>query len=68
MPFEEVEFGGLKAQMAKYGHTYDDLAELLGFTSRQCVSRRFSGQTKWNIDEIRKLCEMYNKTFEELFN
>lgn len=68
MPFEEVEYGGLKAQMAKYGHTYDDLAKLLGFTSRQCIARRFSGQTRWTIDEIRLLCKMYNTTFEELFN
>ena len=67
MPFEEKEFAGLRAQMAIYGHSHEDLAKLLD-KNPQYVGRRLRGQIEWSISDIRSICNIYKKSFEELFN
>ncbi|MED4061674.1 helix-turn-helix transcriptional regulator [Priestia megaterium] len=64
---EYVKFSGLRAEMAKRGHTRKTIGELIE-VSEPSLSRRFSGEIDWTKSEIDKICEFYNKTYEELFN
>ena len=53
-------------EMAKRGDTEKTLGDLLGI-SYGSVSRRLCGRTKWTIDEINKICEYYQRSYDELF-
>lgn len=67
MTFQEVEFENLKAVMARYGHSQTTLAKLMG-VPKNYVCRRFNKRTKWNIDDMRKISEIYEMPMDELFN
>ena len=60
------KYPNLLAEMARYGDTKLTLCELLGI-KRTALWSRLSGETGWKMKEIDKLCERYNKTYEELF-
>lgn len=61
-----VKYPELEAEMAKRGDSQKDLADKLQLNAAS-VSRRLSGEKEWKITEIKKVCEIYNKTFCELF-
>ncbi len=66
MTFEKLAFSGLRNQMSTYGHTQEDLGKALG-VSKNYICNRLNGNVKWTIDDIKAICKIYNKTFEELF-
>ena len=63
---KKILYTELVGEMAKHGDTEQSIADLLGMTYSS-VSRRLAGRTQWNIDEIDKLCEYYDKNYYELF-
>ena len=67
MKFQEVDCAGLKAIMARYGHTQATLAELLG-VSKSFVCNRFNHNVDWTLPEMRKVSEIYEMPMDELFN
>ena len=63
---EYVKFSGLRAEMAKRGHTNKTIGVLIE-VSEPSVSRRFSGEIEWSKSEIDTICAYYEKSYEELF-
>ena len=61
-----LKFSGLRSEMAKYGHKYSTLAELLDIPESS-ISRRFSGEISWTYREIEAICKFYNKDYYQLF-
>ena len=59
MPDEKTEriLRGLKAVAHAKGVTHDELAEAIGMSNRQCISRRLNGQTDMSLHEIVLLCD-----------
>ena len=60
------KYPNLLAEMARKGDTKGKLCEVLGI-KRSALWTRLNGTTQWKMGEINKLCERYNKTYEELF-
>lgn len=56
----------LAGEMARCGETQRTLAKLLGITPN-AIWRRLTGRTEWTINEIDKICEHYQKSYEDLF-
>ena len=63
---KKIKYPELTGEMAKNGDTQKDIAKLLGITYAS-ISRRLSGETEWSIGEIEKICDHYNKNYDELF-
>lgn len=63
---KKLKYPELVGEMAKHGETQKELGKLLGLTYAS-ISRRLSGETKWSIDEVDKICKHYNKNYYELF-
>lgn len=63
---KKVLYPGLAGEMAKRGHTYAHLGQLLDL-SESSISRRFAGEVPWTINEVRLICEFYAKGYHELF-
>ena len=55
----------IKAVLKRFGHTQNDLAELLGVTY-QSVSIKLNGHKDFTQTEIFKIMTMYNLTPEEV--
>jgi len=62
----KIKFSGLLAEMARKGENYSTLSNLLNI-SESSISRRFSGETEWSINEIEIISKYYNKDYYELF-
>lgn len=62
-----IKYPNLVAEMARRGDNQQTLARLLLLTQAG-VSRRLSGETRWQVREIAKLCEYYDKDYYYLFN
>lgn len=60
------KFPKLKGIMASRGETLDDLAKVLGIT-RGAVSFKLNGKTSITLDDINKICQHYNLSYDELF-
>lgn len=56
----------LQRAMALHGDTQQTLAEYLGLRSYVSIHRKLYGNTGWKEDQIKKLCNKYKKTREEL--
>lgn len=63
---KKIKYPELVGEIAKHGETQKELGKLLGLT-HVSVCRRLSGETKWSIDEMDKICKHYNKSYYELF-
>lgn len=63
---KEVKYPSLVAEIARHGEYQKTLAKLLG-TTNASLSRKLSGITQWKKEDIDKICEHYNKSYEELF-
>lgn len=61
-----LKYPELAAEMVRKGDTQRTLAKKLGM-SYTAIWRRLSGRVDFTIDEIEDICELYGKTFEELF-
>lgn len=61
-----IKCPGLVAEMARRGEERKDLAQCLGI-AYSALWRRMIGQTEWTNSEIKKVCEHYGKSYEELF-
>ena len=59
-------YPNLFAQMIIHNENYEKIGHLLNRT-KSAVGRRMNGEVAWEIDDIKILCEHYEKTFEELF-
>lgn len=57
----------LRAILDRYGHTQNDLAELLGITY-QSVSIKLNGHKDFTQTEIYKIAKFYELTAEELMD
>lgn len=57
----------LREVLEAYGHTQNDLAELLGITY-QSVSIKINGKKDFNQSEIRKIAKMYKLTPEQVYD
>lgn len=66
MNYNRIKYAGLKAEMARQGHTQFTLSALLGIP-QSGISKRLQGFVVWRKNEIDKICEFYGKTYEELF-
>lgn len=56
----------LYEEMQRNGDTQQDLANYLGLRSYVSVHRKLYGQTSWKKNQVKMLCEKYNKTKKEL--
>lgn len=63
---KKIKYPELVGEMAKHGDTQESIGKLLGL-AYSSVCRRLTGKTEWSISEIDKLCDYYNKSYEELF-
>lgn len=66
MKFQEVDCAGLKATMARYGHSQTKLSELMGVT-KNYVCNRFNHKVDWTLHDMRKVSEIYEMSMDELF-
>lgn len=57
----------LREVLEAYGHTQNDLAELLGITY-QSVSIKINGKKDFNQSEIKKIAKMYKLTAEQVYD
>lgn len=59
-------YSNVKAELARLGMTNAKLAEMLGIPASG-VSERLNGTIGWKKDEIDKIIELTNCTYEYLF-
>ncbi|MEE1143586.1 MAG: hypothetical protein U0L22_08145 [Bacteroidales bacterium] len=64
--YQRVLYGTLKGEMAKYGYTNRDMSKLLNMTYVG-FSKKLRGQIQWKSKEIDLICNLFGKTYEELF-
>ena len=57
----------IKGLLEKYGHTQNDLAELIG-KSYQSISLKINRKSDFTLSELRKIAFCYNMTPEEFFD
>ena len=60
------KYPNLVAEMARRGETQRTISKLLNLTNNS-VHRKMTGKSEWTISEIEKLCEYFNKDYDELF-
>ncbi len=60
------KYPNLVAEMARRGETQRTISKLLNLTNNS-VHRKMTGKSDWTISEIEKLCEYFNKDYDELF-
>ena len=53
--------------MARRGYTLDDLGKVIG-VGAGAISMKLKGKRDFDIVEVKKICEHFNMSFEELFN
>lgn len=63
---KKIVYPELIGEMAKHGDTQKAIGKLLDLPCSS-IGRRLSGEIEWSISEIDKICQCYNKTYEELF-
>lgn len=54
------------AELKRRGWTQQELAEFLGITLCN-VNHKLHGKQGWSIQQIKKVCNEFNTTFEYLF-
>ena len=62
----KTKYPVLLYEMSKEGLSQNDIGKLLGI-HQTTVGTKMCGNRSWTIDEINKLCEYFNKNFNELF-
>ena len=60
-------YRNVAAEMKRNCETQKDICDFLGITE-MTLRKKLLGVTQWNIGEIEKLCEHYNKDYYELFD
>lgn len=60
-------YPNLRAEMARRNYTLDDLGKVIG-VSAGAVSLKLNGKRDFDIEEVKKICEHFSMSFEELFN
>ena len=61
-----ILFPNILAELARKGLTQKDYGEYLGL-SPSSISDRLNGVSEFDLTEIKKTCELLNKSFDELF-
>ncbi len=56
----------LKGVRNEYGYSLEDMAKLLGI-STDCYFRKEKGKTDFYLCEVRKILELFNVKFEDIF-
>lgn len=59
-------FPNLNAEQARYGHTNQHTASVLGLNRCTYEAKKRSG--RFSMDEINKLCELYRCSYSYLFS
>lgn len=59
-------YPNLRAELTRRGYTYDDLGKVIGLKG-SAVSLKLNGKRDFDILEVKKICEHFNMSFEELF-
>lgn len=59
-------YPGLRAKMSYAGESTEELAKILN-TSSDSVRKRLRGQYFFDLDQIKKLTDHYNCSFDDLF-
>lgn len=62
-----MKYPNLRAEMARRGYTLDDVGKIIG-VSGGAVSHKLNGKRDFDIVEVKKICEHFQMSFEELFN
>ena len=63
---DTVKFANLRAKMARHGVSNKHLAEILG-VSVVTIRSRFSGKSKWTIDDANTLAKYFDSNIDYLF-
>ena len=58
-------YKNIDAEQARNGHTNTDVANYLGISRQAFENKKKTG--KFNANECKKLCILYRKSFEYLF-
>ena len=64
---KKVNTNFVKSQMALHGHTYKDLAEMLG-KSKASVHNKLAGFRNFTVNELAKMSELYNVPIDYFFS
>lgn len=58
----------LAENLKKYGISYQQVADILGYKARSTISRKINGKRgTFSIDQIQVLCNELDKDYYELF-
>lgn len=60
-------YPNLKAEMARRGYTNDDLGKIIGVKGG-AVSLKLRGERDFDILEVKKICQHFDMSFEQLFS
>lgn len=64
---KKIKFPNLIYEMNLRNDTRKDIAKLLNL-SRTSVDRRFSGKTRWQMEDIDLICNRYHRSYYYLFH
>lgn len=56
----------LKGKRYELGYSLEDMAAYLG-VSKDCYFRKEKGKTDFYLDEVRKILDLFDSKFEEIF-
>lgn len=63
---EAYVYPKLKGIRNEYGYSIDDMARMLGI-STNCYFRKEKGKTDFYLCEVRKILDLFNVEFNEIF-
>ena len=63
---EKAKYPNIRKEMADRGETLKDLESILNL-DKSNIGLRIRGKKEWTITEIEKLCNYFNKNYNELF-
>lgn len=57
----------LKKLRLKEGYTLQEMSGFLGYSSPNAYARKEKGERKFNLEEVKTISKLFNKTVEEIF-
>jgi transcriptional regulator with XRE-family HTH domain len=61
-----LKYPNLRAEIARRGYTLNDFGKIIG-VSPGAISLKLNGKRDFDIVEVKKICEHFNMSFEQLF-
>lgn len=62
---KERKYMNIRIALLKEGMTFTELSKMLGI-SISAVSKRFSGQSDWNLSELKLMSKKFGNSIDEL--